>query len=192
MSHKQIVKEVVNAIKNFKGVHQVIVLKEEDKKKVLELEMSVEQKVLMGLGRGDNQGVKISLEREITIAFVTDIDYAWPPGPNVILVCNGNVVGYEVSDPKTLEELKKRKDALLMGNFVMFKDMVSKHLHATKEPPFVIFPVKSCPDVEKISKVHEVVQGSPSPPICDYLMRKMKANFKDKQLGIALLGFNIK
>ncbi|WP_269850663.1 hypothetical protein [Methanosarcina horonobensis] len=37
--------------------------------------------VLMGMGVGDNRGIKEVLKRQLIIAFTTNMDYVWPEGP---------------------------------------------------------------------------------------------------------------
>lgn len=72
-------KTLYQKLKKFKGVHQVLVLEEDDKRKALELERQAEQRVIMGLGQGDNQGVKTALKRDVVMSIITDNEYEWPP-----------------------------------------------------------------------------------------------------------------
>lgn len=190
MSCKDVVENVVSKVKGIRGVHQVFILTGEDKRKVSELERQAEQKVMMGLGLGDNRGIKEALKRNFVIAFVTDADYEWPPGPNVVLECRGEVIGEEVSDSKKLEELRKSKDIVSMGNFVLHKNKISKLSPMAKEPPLVAFPPKSCPQVENVPGACNTAWGCPSPPACIYLKRRMGADLEDSRFGTVLVGFN--
>ena len=86
MECKNVIQDVICRIKAMKGVEDTYVLSEEDKEKILELEKKAEGAVLMGLGVGDNQGIKEVFKRQIIIAFTTNMDYVWPEGPNVVLM----------------------------------------------------------------------------------------------------------
>lgn len=190
MTYEHIMRDVMSTIKDLKGVQQVSILTDEDKRKVLELERQAEKR-FMGLGRGNNQGVKTVLERDIVIAFVTDAEYRWPPGPNLILFWKGKVIGEEVTDPKKLEKLKNKTGVYLAGNFALYKNNMPKPSLMIQEPPLIVFPPKPFPEIKKkVPAIHDVVIGSPSPSSDNYLKKRMKVDLENKQLGTALLGFN--
>lgn len=192
MAYEHIVREVISIIQSIKGVRQVFILTDEDKRKVLELERQAEKR-FMGLGRGDNQGVKTVLERNTVIAFLTDAEYRWPPGPNIILFWKGKVIGEEVYDPKKLEKLKNKTGVYLAGNFALYKNNMPKPSLMIQEPPVVVFPPKPYPEIKKkVPMIDDVVLGSPSPSSDAYLKKRMKADLENKRLGTALLGFNKK
>ncbi|UCH01661.1 MAG: hypothetical protein JSV20_07370 [Candidatus Bathyarchaeota archaeon] len=191
MSYHHIIEELAQRIGSLKGVHDVMVMEDDDKKKLSELETLAGQRVLMGLGKGDNQGVTTVLKRDIVLAFITDNEYVWPPGPNLVLVCQDTMIGCEITDPEELEELKNKDNVILMGNFALFKDKIPKPSLMTREPIKAVFPCKPCHEVATIPEVSDAVLGFPSPPSCDYIKTIMKADLNDRQLGAVLLGFNI-
>ena len=78
MECQDIIQDVLCRIKAMKGVEETYILNEEDKEKILELEKKAEGAVLMGMGIGDNQGIKEVLKRQLIIAFTTNMDYVWP------------------------------------------------------------------------------------------------------------------
>ena len=80
MECKDIIQDVICRIKAIKGVEETYILTEKDKEKIFELEKKAEGAVLMGLGVGDNRGIKEVFKRQIIIAFTTNIDYVWPFG----------------------------------------------------------------------------------------------------------------
>jgi len=187
--YKHIIENVISKVKKFKGVHQVLVLEEDDKKRVLELERQAEQRVIMGLGQGDSQGVKTALKRDVVISIITDNEYEWPPGPNVILMQEGEVIGEEMTD-EGLKKLKKRKDVIITGNFVIYKDKISKSSLINRAPPLVIFPPKGYPQIEEMPHVKDAIVGSPSLPTDIYLRSRMCVK-SEEALGTVLVGFNI-
>lgn len=190
MPSEDIVKKVLSKISTIKGVRKALVLTDEDRRKVIELEEEAETHVMMGLGYGENQGIKTALQREVVIAFVTDNNYVWPHGPNLILKWKGQVIGEEVTDPKKLEELKTKNNVVLMGSFALYKDRMPTASNMVKEPSTVIFPPKPCSDIKEIQGICDAVQASPCPPTDTYLKNRMNANLGDPHLGTFMIGFN--
>lgn len=173
-----------------KGVEDTYVLTEEDREKILALEKEAEGAVLMGLGVGDNQGIKEVFKRQVIIAFTTNMEYVWPEGPNVILMQYGEKVGEDVYDPEKLEECKKCKDMMVMGNFVLYRNAVPKPKEATKEPLTVVLPPQKCPEVECACGATNVVLGSPSTPSDEYIRNRMGLK-PEKGQGTFIIGFDL-
>ena len=173
MECKNVIQDVICRIKAIKGVDETYILNEEDKEKVLELEKKAEGAVLMGLGVGDNQGIKEVFKRQVIIAFTTNMNYVWPEGPNVVLMQFGEKVGEDVYDPEKLEECKKCKDMVVMGNFVIYRSAVPKPKDAKKEPMTVVLPPQKCQELECINGVDNIILGSPSTPSDEYLRSVM-------------------
>ena len=187
---KDITQDVICRIKAMKGVEDTYILNEEDKQKIFELEKKVEGAVLMGLGVGDNQGVKEVFKRQIIIAFTTNMDYVWPEGPNVILMQYGEKVGEDIYDPEKLEECKRCNDMLVMGNFVIYKNAVPKSKTAQKEPITVVLPPQKCQEVDCAEGVINAVLASPSTPTDEYL-RSVMGLKPETGRGTFLIGLNI-
>jgi hypothetical protein len=187
---QDIIQDVICRIKATKGVEDTYVLNEGDKEKIFELEKKAEGAVLMGMGVGDNRGIKEVLKRQVIIAFTTNMDYVWPEGPNVILMQFGEKVGEDVYDPEKLEECKKCKDMMVMGNFVIYRSSVPKPKDAKKEPITVVLPPQSCKEVECASNVADTVLASPSTPSDEYLRSVMGLKPSIGQ-GTFIVGFNI-
>ncbi len=173
MECKNVIQDVICRIKAIKGVDETYILNEEDKEKVLELEKKAEGAVLMGLGVGDNQGIKEVFKRQVIIAFTTNMNYVWPEGPNVVLMQFGEKIGEDVYDPEKLEECKKCKDMVVMGNFVIYRSAVPKPKDAKKEPITVVLPPQKCQELECINGVDNIILGSPSTPSDEYLRSVM-------------------
>lgn len=190
MECKDIIAEVLCKIKAMKGVEDTYILNEEEKEKVLELEKGVEGMVLMGLGQGDNQGIKEVLKRQVIIAYTTSMEYVWPEGPNVILMQGGEKVGEDIYDSEKLEECKQCKDNIVMGNFVIYKTAVPKEKIGKKEPLVVVMPPKCCPEVECIQGIKNTVLGSPSVPSDEYIRSRMGLK-AGKGQGTFIIGFDI-
>lgn len=172
------------------GVEDTYVLSEEDKEKIFELEKKAEGAVLMGLGIGDNRGIKEVFKRQVIIAFTTNMNYVWPEGPNVVLMQYGEKVGEDVYDPEKLEECKKCDDMLVMGNLVIYKSSVPKPKDAKKEPMTVVLPPQKCQDVECVRGVTNAVLASPSTPSDEYI-RSVMGLKPAAGLGTFIIGFDL-
>lgn len=190
MECKNVIQDVICRIKAMKGVEDTYVLSEEDKEKILELEKKAEGAVLMGLGVGDNQGIKEVFKRQIIIAFTTNMDYVWPEGPNVVLMQYGEKIGEDIYDSEKLEECKKCDDMLVMGNFVIYKNTMPKPGGGKKEPITVVLPPQKCQDVECVEGVTNVVLASPSTPSDEYI-RSLMGLKPAVGLGTFIIGFDL-
>lgn len=190
MECKTVIQDVICRIKAMKGVEDTYILSEEDKKKIFELEKKAEGAVLMGLGVGDNRGIKEVFKRQVIIAFTTNMNYVWPEGPNVVLMQYGEKVGEDVYDPEKLEECKKCNDMLVMGNLVIYKSCVPKPKDAKKEPITVVLPPKKCQDVECVEGVNNAVIASPSTPSDEYI-RSVMGLKPAAGLGTFIIGFDL-
>lgn len=189
MECQDIIQDVLCRIKAMKGVEETYILSEEDKEKIFELEKKAEGAVLMGMGIGDNRGIKEVLKRQLIIAFTTNMDYIWPEGPNVILMQYGEKIGEDVYDPEKLEECKKCKDMMVMGNFVIYRNAVPKPQDAKKEPMTVVLPPQKCKDLECAVGIANIVLASPSTPSDEYI-RSVMGLKPAVGLGTFIIGFD--
>lgn len=189
MENNDIIELVTSSIKEIKGVGEVYVLTDEDRAVISDLEKKADQMTLMGLGIGDNKGVKQVLNNDVMMAFTTDMDYEWPPAPNVVLMHDGCVVGEDVDDECKLDELKNCEDHLVIGNIVLFDKSVIKNMDVAKNPLVVVLPPKPCSEAECLNGVCNAHLASPSPPSDEYI--KNKIGFEHVQgTGTFLLGFD--
>lgn len=189
MHSEEIVKEVLSRISMIKGVQQTLVLTAEDRRKILELEEEAEKELISGLGYRDNQGVKEALKRDVVVAFITGGDYVWPSGPNLILKWKDKVIGEEITEAQ-IEEYRSKKNAILIGKFVLYKDRMPDPSEMAKEPTTAVFPPKSLSNLKDVKGIRDTVQGSPYLLSDTYLKRRMNAELDDVGLGTAMMGFN--
>ncbi|WGI17715.1 hypothetical protein [Methanonatronarchaeum sp. AMET-Sl] len=172
------------------GVGVVRVLSDDEKERLAEVEKEAEGNVIMGLGRGDNQGVKEALARDCTVVFTTDKDFRWPEGSNVVIKHEGEVIGEELDSEEEIKRLKESdRDLSVSGSFVLYKDKLSKKALHGGEEPVVLFPPKRFKRLESLEGCFDPVFGSPSPPADTYL-KKVLGMEDDKEHGTAIAGFD--
>ncbi len=192
MSCQDVVNEVLSILKSTKGIRQVLVLTDEDRKKIAELEALSEGEVMMGLGLGDNRGVKEVLKREVVVACVTDMSFEWPPVPMMIVEWRGKVIGEDIPDPVKREELKKSKNCTFMGNIALYKDRMPKPEEMLKERSKVVFSPLPCAQVEKVLGACNAIVGSPTPHSDNYQKGRMGVDLHNQKLGTVIVGFDLK
>jgi len=189
LERKSITEALLCKLKAIKGVEETYILDEEEREKILQLEKDAEGMVLMGLGQGDNQGVKEVFKRQVIVAFTTNMDYVWPEGPNVVLMQYGEKVGEDVYDEEKLEEYKQNKDILVMGNFILYKNAVPKGIKGKQDPLKVVLPPQNCQAIE-MPGIKNIVLGSPSTPSDGYIRSRMGLTAAKGQ-GTFLVGFDL-
>ncbi|MDI3539613.1 MAG: hypothetical protein PWR29_147 [Methanolobus sp.] len=189
MQRDEIIEQVSCCIKNMKGVGDILILTDQDREIIRELEKKADQMTLMGLGIGDNKGVKQVLENDVIFAFTTNMDFKWPAGPNVILMHHGCVVGEDVDDQQKLEEFKCCKTNLVIGNIVIYDTGVLKRVDSKKDPLVVVMPPKPCPELDGIPMVCNATLASPSPPSDEYMKERMGLQ-NIHGTGTFMLGFD--
>ncbi|WP_292484390.1 hypothetical protein [Methanohalobium sp.] len=190
MENEEVIEKVKNKVMEMKGVCGVFTLNADDLEYIKEQEKKAEDMTLMGLGKGDNQGVKEVINRDVVMVFITNEEFEWPCSPQVILMKEGEKIGEDMDDTEKLKEYEETGDALVIGNIVIYDKSSISSLTGTSKPLVVVMPPKECPTVEEVSEISDVVLGSPSPPTDEYLKDRIEA-VCESGMGTFLLGFNV-
>jgi hypothetical protein len=189
MQREEIIEKVRQRLKEIQGVGETYVLLEEDREIIKELEKKADEMTLMGIGRGDNRGIKEVLKKDVVIPFTTSMDYVWPCCPNVVLMHHDRVVGEDMDDEHKLNELKHCKDNLIIGNIVIYDKDLLRSIDPKNDPLIVVLPPKPCVEVEELPHICNVALASPSPPTDEYLKQRM--GFPQSHgTGTFILGFD--
>ncbi|MCP8307822.1 MAG: hypothetical protein H3Z52_01010 [archaeon] len=186
MNLSEIEEKVRLALKEIKGVLCIKILSQEEKEKILKLEQEAEKKVLYGMGKGLNTGLREILKREIIVAIANDNEFEWPPEPAIQIVCNNEVIGEEIKSPEKAKEYE-RQGHIVSGNLVIFRDKTQSIM--SRKDFTVVFPPMSFKQLEGIDEFTDVMSASPCPPSHLFISECMNAN---NAPGTILVGFNIK
>ncbi|OKY78411.1 MAG: hypothetical protein BTN85_0902 [Candidatus Methanohalarchaeum thermophilum] len=182
-------KIIIDKIKEIKGIKKVKELSNKEKDRIMELEKEAEDKVLMGMGKGDNQGVKKCIgEMENVYVFGTNREFKWPEGPNVIFKHSGEVIGKELDDKEETEELKEDEDVSIKGNLIIYKDKMKNLSSGSDEPPTVVFPAKNFKRLEEKDKIEKAIFASPCAPSDEYLKGLLGLDKSNQDLGTVIVG----
>lgn len=190
MEKNEIIKMVREGLEGMAGVGKTLVLNEDDRNTIAKLEEKADQMTLMGLGRGDNKGVKTVLQLDVIVPFLTTMDYKWPLGPNVLLMHKDKVVGEDIDDSERLQTFEQNSDSLVIGNIVIYDKCFLTSLNSNSEPLVVVMPPKPCDEIECMAHVCNATLASPSPPTDEYIKERMGLT-NVHGTGSFLLGFNI-
>ncbi|MCD5425736.1 MAG: hypothetical protein LRZ92_04660 [Methanosarcinaceae archaeon] len=185
---KSKIDEIINFLKSLRGIENIKLLTNKEKKEILEIEKSAEKLSLMGLMPGVNQGVRDALSRTYTLSLIATNDFKWPERGIVKLIYKGVVLGEDVLNKKELKRLENNGNRVIGGAFVLYSDKINEI--GTEKLNECILAISSLdlPWTENIPCAKYVIVGSPSPPTDLYIKNIMNLNEKE---GTVLIGFEI-
>ena len=191
MTSDETMKKAEQHLTNLDGVLEARILSQEDRIAIEIIENSVEKELVFGLGYCDHKGITASLERDIMVALVTNMDYIWPPGANVIITWEERVVGGEIADESQREQLLNKPNVIVKGSFVLYKDQLPKGSELRKKPCTLVFPPKPYPILDQIQGIADAIFVSPSKSTDSYLKNQLGFPLDQQGLGTAIIAFNV-
>jgi len=186
------IEEVLMTLRECSGVIAVKILSEEEKKEILNAESKAEEKIVFGMCKSLNKGVREAVRREFAVAMVIQTsDFQYPHHPYMIMVCGDQVLGELVEDRKKIEELRKNLITSFCGRtFVVYMKKIPRNREEREKIRLIYLPRKPV-QLRGIPYIRDSVFGTPSTP-CDMLIKKMLAiQSQDITIGTCLIGFNI-
>ncbi|MCS7144979.1 MAG: hypothetical protein NZ879_08180, partial [Archaeoglobaceae archaeon] len=112
--------EIFEFLKTVRGIEDLKLMTESEKKELMKIEEKAEKASLMGLMPGINQGVREALSRTFVIAGITNDDLEWPIKGTVRFVYRGEIIGEEIRDCEELERLKREGNRVIGDIFVLY------------------------------------------------------------------------
>jgi|Deesub1362A_J573_1020465.scaffolds.fasta_scaffold02149_3 hypothetical protein len=182
------IEEFVKLLINMRGIISVALLTGEEREQVERLEKEAEKRMLMGMGRGQNIGMREVMKKRYVFVCATTLEFKWPRKDLLRILYAGEVVGRDIYDKKELEELRAKGD-IVMGNIVLFRNKV-RHLKAKRENRELNegFTVQILPlELPELSR-YGAVAASPSTPTDLYLKKLLNIPTDDGSLGTILVG----
>ncbi|TDA30511.1 MAG: hypothetical protein DSO00_01185 [Archaeoglobi archaeon] len=98
--------EILEFLRSLKGIEDVKLLTESEKRELMRIEEQAEKSSLMGLMPGINQGVREAIGRTFTVAAITNNEFEWPKRGTVKFIYRGEVIGEEIRGEEKLRKLK--------------------------------------------------------------------------------------
>lgn len=186
---KEVVHKIETTLQGVKGVIGVLSLSHEDITTILELEQTVERNMQEAVTGISNEGIREVSKRQAVLAIVKTPEFPQTLAPTVVLVSGDEIVGEEIADSRTAEDLKRQSGIVFFGEkFVIYRDRV-KRLPA-KDALFM-FPPVPFPQLEHLDEIQDVISASPAPLTDVYIKNKGDWNVADPRLGTILIGFNL-
>ena len=186
-------RDINNILVNIEGFVSFIKIDQKDIQKILNMEQKAENLTALGTIPAENQGVRNALSRKIVYViayysiffsnFKDDIPFS-----SVIMTSGKDILGEEITDLNKLNELKKRNDTVIIGSsFVLYPDKIRRSTAEAK----IVLPERSFLPLQSLSYIKNIVSGSPSPPVDNYLKMKMNVNCNDPDIGTVIVGFEL-
>jgi len=171
-----------DALKGLRGIVKVQRLDAAHKEAALKLEAEAEEKVLMGLCKGINVGLREALSRKNAFACLTDETMVWPHCSYIKLYCGDELIGMDVYDDAELKQRKEEGD-IVAGNLVFYKNKLGLLKERNSEMRVHMMPM----EIAELRACGAVV-ASPSPPTDTYLKGLLGADLADRRLGTIIVG----
>jgi hypothetical protein len=183
---------VIRTLRECCGVIVARLLSEEEKQTVLDLERNVEEKVIFGMSKSLNEGVRTALQMEFTVAMVIQASiFPYPHHPHVSMRCDDQVVGELITDEGTLEELRKSPyNFFLWENFVVYVKRLPKD-PAGRRKLRIIYPSREAIQLKSLSSVKCSVFGTPSTEGDTLIKRMLDVPSEEGSVGTCLVGFTL-
>lgn len=183
--------KIAKALESLKGVIKLKLLNTEERNGILEVEEREEEKIVWGMCKTINQGVREALDREFTAGMIIDsARFEYPYHPHMTIRYRDIVVGEEVSK-EIAAELKKEKTNIFLGDkFVVYFRRIPREPEARQElrlhylaRPFNILGGQAA--------VCDCVLGVPSVEGDAKLKEILKVKRKEPEIGTCLIGYNL-
>lgn len=184
--------EIIAALKKVKGLVDAVLLLDEDREKIHDLEHDAEERSLMGLGKVINTGVTEVLNTRWTYVAMTSMDFDWGCHATLVMKKGDEVVGEEIRDPETISRLSKQKNVWFMHrNFVVYKDKITFPQDVMKKIchfEIPCLPADWC-NLEDAKFHHlSVIFANPATPCDIFLKNRYFDGLDEKGLGTILVG----
>lgn len=118
---------MVNALANVEGIIAPVVVRDEDRVRILICEEDAERQSLMGLGKVINTGVRKILKCDAVYGALTQMNFDWGcHQASLVLKKEEELVGEEIRDEARLAQLRTEPNVWFMHkNFVIYKDRIN-------------------------------------------------------------------
>jgi hypothetical protein len=187
-----VIEPILERLKCSRGVLMVKVLSEEEKKAILDVESLVEEKIVYGMCKSLNQGVRESLQRRFTVAVIMDTSvFEYPHHPYMTITCGELVVGELIHDKEKIEELKKdHMNLFLWENLVVYMQRVPRSPEERKKMRLV-YHSREPLQLSGLPNIRDCVFGTPSAEGDTLIKRMLNNESNETVIGTSLIGFNI-
>lgn len=187
-------KKIQDFLQRTRGIDAVFCLEEEDRLKLLDVEVAAEKKAFMGLGMCYNSGIRDVLRCPLVFVCITNMNFQWGNQPHMVLKKDDVIVGEEVLDESRIERLKERKDVwFLHKNFVIYRERVDFPQDLVEKK--CCFEIPALTWDEPLPELHDVEDyrfSFPSTPGDIFLKERFYGAQDERGTGTAVFGFTLR
>lgn len=184
---------ILDGLRQVKGLIEIALVYEEERREIERVEKQAEAKSLMGLGKVVNSGLREVLRRDYVFAALTDMEFEWGCQPSLVMKKGDLIVGEEVKDPATIEGLSNNKNVwFLHRNFVVYKDSVSFPQDIMQKICHFEIPFHTAQLLQfEKDKPGACIYGFPSTPCDVYLKERYFGSNDSRGVGTVLIGVEL-
>jgi len=186
------IKTILDMLSQDEGVITTRLLSNEEKYRILNKEQEAEDRILFGMCKSLNEGVRDAIDSEYTVALIIDTSvFRYPHHPHMSIMWKDQIVGEQVNDDEKITELKKdRFNFFLWDTFVIYMKKLPKAPKDRDQIRFV-YRRRVPLQLKGISRVCNPVFGTPSTD-SDLLIKDMlQIEATDAVIGTCLIGFDL-
>ena len=183
---------VLDILSHDEGVIITRLLSKEEKHRILNKEREAENRILFGMCKSLNEGVREAIDSEYTVALIINTSvFRYPHHPHMSIMWKDQIVGEQVNNDEKITELKKdRFNFFLWDTFVIYMKKLPKALKDRDQIRFV-YRRRVPLQLNGIPNVSNPVFGTPSTE-SDLLIKDMlHIEAKDAVIGTCLIGFDL-
>lgn len=173
------------------GVISTRLLSKEEKQQILSKEEEAEDRIIFGMCKSWNEGVRDAIDCEYTVALIIDTSlFQYPHHPHMSVMWKDQIVGEQVTDDDRIQELKKdRFNFFLWDNFIIYIKKLPKAPKDRNQIRFV-YRRRTPRQLNELSFIDNTVFGTPSTE-SDLLIKKMlHVCANEAIIGTCLIGFD--
>jgi hypothetical protein len=184
---------VLKTLLEIPGVITVKALSRDEMSEILMIEKEEEEKIVFGMCKSINKGIREALGMEYTIGLVIkSSEFQHPHHPHMVMICGTEITGEIVSDVEKIQEMRKdTSNFFLWDNFVVYMKKLPKNPRERNKMRVVYEPRKPH-FLQDLSFIQESVFGTLSIKGDTYLKKILSISSKDPMIGTGLVGLNIK
>jgi len=183
---------VLDILSHDEGVIITRLLSKEEKHRILNKEREAENRILFGMCKSLNEGVREAIDSEYTVALIINTSvFRYPHHPHMSIMWKDQIVGEQVNNDEKITELKKdRFNFFLWDTFVIYMKKLPKAPKDRDQIRFV-YRRRVPLQLKGIPNVSNPVFGTPSTE-SDLLIKDMlHIEAKDAVIGTCLIGFDL-
>ena len=194
-SRSEALERIKSQILKVKGILGVSGLNIEQREAIARLEDEAMGKVLGGMGKGRNEGVRECLSREVVMVFFVDMSFDVPKDANMmVLMCKDEIVGWDSMDPEVIRKFKCDNNYMVLSDFfVMKRDIKLSPAAFECGDMYFLFKGMKIEQFSNITEIKDHIVAVPSPPGFKFLydLFKDKMDLSEPRIGGFLIGFNL-